>query len=63
MQQNKHILESEETQKTHTTSSGLKYMPNDFSLEEGLLIPALLKKEFWTEFGHLLLKITQVSLR
>lgn len=42
MQQNKHILDSEEAQKTQTTSSGLKYMPKNFLLEEGLLIPALL---------------------
>lgn len=62
MQKNKHIFDSEEAQKTHTTSSGLKHMPKDFWVEEGLLIPALLK-EFWRQFGDLLLKITQVSLR
>lgn len=59
MQQNKRILDSEEAQKSHTTSSGLKYMPKDFLLEEGLLIPALLKKKFWTQldtFSSKLLK-------
>lgn len=63
MHQGKHILDSVEAQKTHTTSSGLKYMPKDFGVEEGLLIPALLKKEFWRQFGDPLCKITQVSLR
>lgn len=59
--QQSYILDSEEAQKTHTTSSGLKHMPKDFWVEEGPPVPALLNKEFWTQFGHILLKVTQVS--